>query len=204
MSRGLGDVYKRQVYRYNHSEEYVDLVIEIMRAYLDGEFSSVPNGVAGASVISPDYGDAVVMPTTTGRGRPWSPGGEGRGSSGSGGSGGTSSGGSGGGGTESPTSPTEAPEAPAPGGGASDPVEETTKKVTDTVKDTTKETTSALDRAKETCQETFSAEEIQALGGLTACAEAVLADGLGAVEDQVAGLLGDLSGALPGDGPLGS
>src|SRR5690349_12616534 len=32
------------VYRYNHSERYVDLVLAIMRAYADGDFSSVPNG----------------------------------------------------------------------------------------------------------------------------------------------------------------
>ncbi len=30
------------VYRYNHSEPYVDLVLSIMQAYLDGEFTSVP------------------------------------------------------------------------------------------------------------------------------------------------------------------
>ena len=37
---------KAAVYRYNHSQEYVDLVISIMNAYLGGDFSAVPNGVA--------------------------------------------------------------------------------------------------------------------------------------------------------------
>ena len=32
------------VLRYNHSQRYVDLVLAITRAYLDGDFSSVPNG----------------------------------------------------------------------------------------------------------------------------------------------------------------
>ncbi len=31
------------VYRYNHSQSYVDLVLAIMEAYMDGDFSSVPN-----------------------------------------------------------------------------------------------------------------------------------------------------------------
>jgi len=32
------------VHRYNHSEQYVDLVLAIERAYLAGDYSSVPNG----------------------------------------------------------------------------------------------------------------------------------------------------------------
>jgi membrane-bound lytic murein transglycosylase B len=41
------------VYRYNHSQSYVDLVLSIMAAYLDGEFTSVPNGVTSAGYIVP-------------------------------------------------------------------------------------------------------------------------------------------------------
>ena len=43
------------VARYNHSQRYVDLVITIMQAYLDGDFSSVPNGTTttGFSFGSP-------------------------------------------------------------------------------------------------------------------------------------------------------
>ena len=50
---------KAAVYRYNHSQEYVDLVISIMNAYLDGDFSSVPNGVAAPTVFSPSTPSAV-------------------------------------------------------------------------------------------------------------------------------------------------
>ena len=32
------------VFRYNHSQEYVDLVLSFMDAYLEGDFTSVPNG----------------------------------------------------------------------------------------------------------------------------------------------------------------
>jgi membrane-bound lytic murein transglycosylase B len=41
------------VYRYNHSESYVDLVLSIMTAYLDGEYTSVPNGTTAAGYIQP-------------------------------------------------------------------------------------------------------------------------------------------------------
>ncbi len=40
--------------RYNSSQSYVDLVLSIMDAYLDGEFSSVPNGITSATVVLPD------------------------------------------------------------------------------------------------------------------------------------------------------
>ena len=41
------------VYRYNHSQSYVDLVLSIMDAYLDGDFTSVPNGVTSAGYVVP-------------------------------------------------------------------------------------------------------------------------------------------------------
>ena len=42
------------VYRYNHSWSYVDLVLSIMRAYLDGEFTSVPNDTTAAAYVVPE------------------------------------------------------------------------------------------------------------------------------------------------------
>ena len=43
------------VYRYNHSQSYVDLVLSIMQAYLDGDFTSVPNTTtASAGFFVPD------------------------------------------------------------------------------------------------------------------------------------------------------
>ena len=41
------------VYRYNHSQAYVDLVLSIMNAYLEGDFMSVPNGTTSAGVFVP-------------------------------------------------------------------------------------------------------------------------------------------------------
>ena len=62
------------VYRYNHSNEYVDLVLSIMQAYLDGDFSAVPTSVLTSGVI---------MPETQGTGGGGSGGGKGGGTTGS-------------------------------------------------------------------------------------------------------------------------
>jgi hypothetical protein len=43
------------VYRYNHSQSYVDMVLQIREAYLHGDFTSVPNGtvMAGELIRTP-------------------------------------------------------------------------------------------------------------------------------------------------------
>ena len=41
------------VYRYNHSAEYVDLVLAIMAAYLAGDYTSVPNGTVAGGLLVP-------------------------------------------------------------------------------------------------------------------------------------------------------
>lgn len=43
------------VYRYNHSEKYVDLVLRIADAYMNGDYSSVPNNTTSAVSIPQDY-----------------------------------------------------------------------------------------------------------------------------------------------------
>ncbi|WP_299932805.1 lytic murein transglycosylase [uncultured Nocardioides sp.] len=45
---------RASVYRYNHSNAYVDLVLEIMQAYIDGDFSAVPTTTLTTGVIVPD------------------------------------------------------------------------------------------------------------------------------------------------------
>ena len=45
---------RASVYRYNHSNAYVDLVLQIMRAYMDGDFSAVPTSTLTSGVIMPD------------------------------------------------------------------------------------------------------------------------------------------------------
>jgi membrane-bound lytic murein transglycosylase B len=51
---GTNQGQRAAVYRYNHSASYVNLVISIMNAYLDGDFTSVPNTSTAAGVIAPD------------------------------------------------------------------------------------------------------------------------------------------------------
>jgi len=42
------------VYRYNHSQAYVDLVLKIMNAYLEGDFTSAPNNATAAGYVVPE------------------------------------------------------------------------------------------------------------------------------------------------------
>ncbi|MDZ5622704.1 lytic transglycosylase domain-containing protein [Nocardioides bizhenqiangii] len=42
------------VYRYNHSQAYVDLVLSIMDAYLEGDFTTIPNNTTVAGYIVPE------------------------------------------------------------------------------------------------------------------------------------------------------
>lgn len=59
---------RASVYRYNHSNDYVDLVISIMQAYMDGDFTSVPNGTTSAGVFLPNTAGPTTAPTRTGKG----------------------------------------------------------------------------------------------------------------------------------------
>ena len=59
---------RASVYRYNHSNDYVDLVISIMQAYLDGDYTSVPNGTTSAGVFLPTTVGATAAPIRTGKG----------------------------------------------------------------------------------------------------------------------------------------
>jgi hypothetical protein len=46
------------VFRYNHSEEYVDLVLSIMDAYLQGDYTSVPNYLSSTVTLTPSFAGA--------------------------------------------------------------------------------------------------------------------------------------------------
>ena len=45
---------RASVFRYNHSQSYVNLVLSIMRAYMSGDFTSVPNSTTSAGYFVPD------------------------------------------------------------------------------------------------------------------------------------------------------
>ncbi|MBD8870824.1 lytic transglycosylase domain-containing protein [Nocardioides donggukensis] len=46
---------REAVFRYNHSDRYVDLVLSIMDAYMSGDFTQVPNSTTSAVTFTPDY-----------------------------------------------------------------------------------------------------------------------------------------------------
>ncbi|MFL6002714.1 MAG: lytic murein transglycosylase [Nocardioides sp.] len=108
------------VFRYNHSQSYVDLVLSIMNAYMSGEFTSVPNGTTSAGYFVPDPTPPAI-PGKNGHQQPGPAAGGGAAPatapvSNGGGSGATApvpSGGGGGGTSE----PVETPPAPGGGGG---------------------------------------------------------------------------------------
>jgi hypothetical protein len=47
------------VYRYNHSQAYVDLVLRLMEAYSQGDYSAIPSGTYGGTVFTPSYTSAI-------------------------------------------------------------------------------------------------------------------------------------------------
>lgn len=47
------------VYRYNHSQDYVNLVLRIMEAYSQGDYTAVPSGTYGGTSFSPSYSSAI-------------------------------------------------------------------------------------------------------------------------------------------------
>ncbi len=64
---GPGDLSSQQgaaaaVKRYNHSDSYVDLVLQISAAYAQGEFTQSPNGFSTASVLTSQSNDQTLTP----------------------------------------------------------------------------------------------------------------------------------------------
>ncbi len=47
------------VFRYNRSRAYVDLVLRIMEAYSQGDYSAIPSGTYGGTVFTPSFSSAV-------------------------------------------------------------------------------------------------------------------------------------------------
>jgi hypothetical protein len=119
---------RKSVFRYNHSDEYVDLVLSIMNAYMDGDYTSVPNYITSAVTFTPDYD--YSWPTFTGPKK---------------GTKGTGSG-TGGTGTTSPpaTDPTDPPTTDPTDPPTTDPTDDPVKALEETVKDTTDGTTKTV------------------------------------------------------------
>ena len=179
---------RKAVFRYNRSNEYVDLVLAIMKAYQAGNFTTTPNDVFAGATFFPAPQDSVVTKRTKGspkqaskvpkpKPQPSTGGGfigSGGSTSGSGGllTGGTGGSSSGGGGTV--------------GGTVGGVVEDTTGTVggaVDNTRETVEQTLTPLQKATAYCQQ-------QDLSGtsLSACTDAYLAGGTTAVQNLLSGL----------------
>ncbi len=173
------------VYRYNHSNDYVRLVLSIMEAYASGDFSAVPNSATEQTTFTPYFGDSVFSVGTKGS-KPTKPKPS---PSATPEPGDSTGGGDTGGGTDGGT------DGGTGGGGAPDPgkvVQDTVKDVTDTVKNVL----TPVQVATQYCQTSISGKELNALGGLGACVDAYLKGGASAVQNLIDGLLGIVGGLL--------
>jgi len=47
------------VFRYNHSRAYVDLVLRIMEAYSQGDYTAIPSGTYGGTIFSPSASSTI-------------------------------------------------------------------------------------------------------------------------------------------------
>jgi membrane-bound lytic murein transglycosylase B len=140
------------VYRYNHSDEYVKLVLSIMEAYAAGDYTATPNNSTGSTTSSPAYGDSVYSGKGGGvRGYqgPREPKQKAPAPSSSGGS--VFTGGSSSSGTGTGDTPISGGDTSSGGGGT---VENTTKSTTDTVKKTTDDTTNTVKKTTDNTTKT--------------------------------------------------
>jgi membrane-bound lytic murein transglycosylase B len=200
------------VYSYNHSDAYVDLVLNVMRAYQAGDFSSVANGLpsdAAAPALNPSHKPRHHKPhhgprpghhqPTTGGGHGTTGGGApgGGSTSGGGSTGGGSSGGSGtGGGSGGSAGGGNPGSGGSPGGGGSDPTDPVTSTVPDTV--------DPVVEATNKCLAAFEDAGIDPTQNqLNDCVAAYQAGGMAAVDNLVQDLLDVLGGVVGGGGLLG-
>lgn len=162
------------VFRYNHSRAYVDLVLRIMEAYSQGDYTAIPSGTYGGTVFTPSYASTIKTrqdkakknPSTTKPGTSGSTGGTGStGGSTGGGTGGTGGVPGTGGGT----------------GGATDPIKQATDGLTKTLTDVTTVVTQPVVTVLDTvtggalCKQELPLLS-QIAGGTSICAQRV--DGL--------------------------
>ncbi len=181
------------IYRYNHSNDYVDLVLSIAAAYSDGDYAAVPNGTTSATTFNPSFGDTVVASGTTGYNPPSG-----------GGNGGGDGGGSGGstdtGGDDGTTDPGDddggTPTDPGDGGGTSDPGGTVKDTVDDTVDDV-KEVLITTAQAVQLCTNALQAEYgASPAAAVDQCVAALKGKTLKQAQNAVGGVVAGLAGLL--------
>jgi membrane-bound lytic murein transglycosylase B len=172
------------VFRYNHSDDYVNLVLSIMETYASGDYSAVPTSSSGTTTFTPSYGDSVFSSGTSGYQPPKNDGGGTNTSSGDGDVQSPGTGGTTGPDTAPPTDGTDSdPAPPTDGTGTGTPdvgqeVEDTVKNGQDKVDEVVKDPGGAVE---DTLTEAEAATECLAEGLLA---------GTPAFDDCVAELIG--------------
>jgi membrane-bound lytic murein transglycosylase B len=168
------------VYRYNHSQEYVDLVLSIMNAYLDGDYVRVPTRTAAPTVFTPSAEGPATSPAGSAGNRPGGRGGSAGSDGGAGATGPTDRRDGDRDGDGDTTEPPAVPDGPTeePEQTVDDPVRNTT----DDAKDTVQDTVTPLEKATAYCQDTLTSAELKLVGGIEACTDAYLDGGAGAVQ----------------------
>jgi membrane-bound lytic murein transglycosylase B len=115
------------VFRYNHSKSYVALVLRIMEAYSQGDYTAIPSGTYGGSIFSPSASSTIKSRQQAAQQHQSSS------SSTSGSPTGTD-----GGSTPTTPPPNDEPPSPAPDPDkTTDPIEKATKGLTDHLADAT-------------------------------------------------------------------
>jgi hypothetical protein len=168
------------LFRYNHSAAYVNLVKSIAATYASGSYVSVPTNSLSTVSFGKAYDDSVFSLGTRGHQSVRH-----HATSGSGPAPAQVAQPS-----TSPTAPTSQPS-PQPA--------ETLKQVVTQVPATVTKTLTELQRATEYCQTQLTTAQLNALGGPTACAQAYVSGGVGAVKGLLdsLGLGGLIGGLLP-------
>lgn len=146
------------LFRYNRSDDYVNLVLRIMEAYSSGDFTSVPSGAQAGTTFTPDFTSSISGTREVVRQREVRERREARqrerANNSTGGGGGSTDGGSTPGGSTGTTPETggSTPGIPSTGGGGGqvqDKVRETTKEVGGAVEETVKNVPKKVEKVVE-------------------------------------------------------
>ncbi len=198
------------VYRYNHSDDYVNLVLSIMNAYASGDYSAVPTSSSGTTTFTPSYGDSVFDSGTSGYQPPKSTGNGGTGTTSTQGDGDVQQpSGSDGTPTEQPSTDPAPTDQPPSGGTSGTP--DVGGTVGGTVKDTQDDVQEVVITASQAA--TLCTNELNAQYGsapqqaVSQCASALSGmtmdeaqNAVGGIVAGLSGLVDDLVGSLPGVG----
>lgn len=185
---------RSSVYRYNHSQDYVDLVLSIMNAYIGGDYASVPNGAAAPTVFAPGPSGSDDAPGAPGK-KPQGSKQGGSSSTGTKGGAGGPAGGIGGNGSDGGASNSGTSDVTEPDPG-DDPVEDTSDPVKDAADDAAEALKALTRKATTYCNNQLAGKGATA-AQVQSCISAYVDGGKPAADTVIADIL-DVLGGLTG------